>query len=200
MKMAFQTFQFISMGEVIASYQGGSTISDSYLLPNTPGVNLVEITAVDTNGLKSSATSTISVVDDDTTPPIISLSYYGEGYDSDPGVWAVDIEDLGEGIDEVIILVDGNEEINEQLNGISTISYDVAVPGSIGIHTIEVIVKDNDKDWDGDQESNAVTESIEIVEGPGGGDIPPIIDLVFNLNLPEAPTFISWRNPPEKFI
>lgn len=165
-------------GMVIASYQGGSIISDSYLLANIPSNNLVEITAIDTNGLESSATSNILVVDDDTTPPVISVNYYGEGHDDDPGVWSINIVDLGEGLDEVLILVDGNEEINEQnLNGINTKSYDVTVPGDIGTHTIEIIVKDNDKDWDGDQATNTKTGSVEIVEGPGDGDIPPILDL-----------------------
>ncbi|MFX1286405.1 MAG: hypothetical protein ACFFB5_22410 [Promethearchaeota archaeon] len=165
-------------GMVIASYQGDPIISDSYLLSNIPGNNLVEITAIDTNGLESSATSNILVIDDDTTPPVISVNYYGEGHEDDPGVWSVNIVDLGDGLDEVLILVDGNEEINEQnLNGISTKSYDVTVPGDIGTHTIEIIVKDNDKDWDGDQLANTKSGSVEIVESPGDGDIPPILDL-----------------------
>lgn len=169
-------------GEVIASYSGSDSISDSYLLANTPGDNLVEISAVDNNGLASSAQSTISITDDDTTAPTITIIYVGSGTDADPGYWYVRIEDLESGIDEVLVLINGfTWRHDENLGGMQIVEYEgdpeyypdpgsprtgVPCPGSIGIQSVEVITWNSDKDWDGDQESATETDTVEIVHDP----------------------------------
>lgn len=161
-------------GQTIASYNGYGSISDSYLLVNIPGNNLVEITAVDTNGLVSLAQSTISIVDDDTTGPTIAIIYVGSGTDFDSGWWNIDIEDPESGIDEVELLINGYEYLHEtNLNGQSSVSYQqVWVPGSVGTHALEVVVKNNDNDWNGDQESSTDTDAVDIIHDPNP---PPLI-------------------------
>ncbi|PWI46610.1 hypothetical protein CEE45_15960 [Candidatus Heimdallarchaeota archaeon B3_Heim] len=161
-------------GEVIASYNIDESISDSYLLANTPGDYLVEITAVDNIGLVSSAQSTISIVDDDTTAPSIVIQYIGSGTDVDPGWWYVLIGDVESGIDEVQILINGDIVIHDQnLNGQQSISYlEIEVPGSVMVHTIEVFVTNNDTDWDGDQQSASEIATVEVSQS----DVdPPVI-------------------------
>ena len=85
-------------GEVIATY------SD-----NEIGDYQLEITAEDNNGLISSAQGSISIIDDYTLAPAIAIQYFGSGTDIDPGYWHVNVEELGSGIGEILILVDGGK-------------------------------------------------------------------------------------------
>lgn len=165
-------------GATIAFYVSSDTITDSYLLPNTPGTNVIEIIATDNNNLVTSAQSTITVNDDDLTGPVISISYSGDGTTADPGIWLVDIENLESGISKVQILVDGEEYLNQQCNAISFISFDVNVLAIEGVHDIEVNAVNNDNDWTGtggDQSNNSDTKSKEILFWIDPGDPPVII-------------------------
>lgn len=130
----------------------------------------------------STYTETVEINDDDITSPTISISYYGEGHQGDPGVWAVVVEDLESGIDEVQISIDEVVYIhNQSLDGIQIMSYpDIPISletgtVSVGFHTIDVFAINNDKDWPDDQESSSSHTTVEIVPGPGDGDIPPIL-------------------------
>ncbi len=75
------------------------------------------------------------------------------------------------------ILINGYEIIHENLGGQQSIAYNqIYVPGSLGIHTLEVIVTNNDNDWDGDQETASEAGEVAIVPDP----IPP-------------PLIIGWK-------
>jgi len=118
---------------------------------------------------------TVTIVDDDTTEPVISIVHSGAGHENEPGDWQIDLEDLESGLDEVLILIDGNEYWNEHLNGIQSMSYDVPTPAIQGYHTVKVNVTDNDQDRPGDQESNSRTHGINILPPPIDPGEPPII-------------------------
>ncbi|MEJ2252118.1 MAG: hypothetical protein P8Y70_18925 [Candidatus Lokiarchaeota archaeon] len=168
---------------IIASYGPCDSISDSYLLPNTLGTTTIIVNARDNdndpehpNGvdwLENSAQSTITVYDDDTSVPTISIEYTGDGDTNNPGHWTVIVEDLESGLSEIKILVDGVEILHDdQLNGILSTSTEIPVPAIEGVHTIEVNAKNNDNDWIGDISLNSESVSQEIVKKSVG---PPII-------------------------
>jgi len=117
---------------------------------------------------------TVTIVDDDTTEPTISIDHIGVGHEADPGYWQIDLEDLESGLDEVLILIDGNEHLNEYLNGLQSISYDVPTPAIQGYHTVEVNATNNDKDRPGDQEFSSGQHVQEILPWSDPGP-PPII-------------------------
>jgi len=163
--------------EEIMSYGPCDSISGSYVLQNIPGTYTIDITARDNDNdpdhpegddwLESSAQTTIAIHDDDTEPPVISIVYDGDGTTDNPGNWLVEIDDLGAGLAEVLILIDGDVYKNDQnLGGILTKSYVVPVPPLAGDHTIEVFAKDNDNDWDGDQQEIMITDEVEITRPP----------------------------------
>jgi len=101
--------------------------------------------------------------DDDVTGPVITITHVGKGNEKEPGEWNITIEDLESGIDEVQILVDGNQYLHDQnLNGIESKHYEVSVPSRRGYHTVEVIAKNNDKDEPGDQETSTTSLTVRI--------------------------------------
>ncbi len=111
--------------------------------------------------------------DDDTTPPVISITHYGgEGHQEDPGYWSVTVADLESGVAEVEIIIDGTTYLHSQnLNGVQSITYtDIPISLeeiiSIGIHTIKVIARNHDFDTDGDQEGSSYTTGINIEAPP----------------------------------
>jgi len=172
-------------GVTIAFYGLCESISDSILFPNVPGTTTIIVYARDNDNdpehpdgvdwLETTAQSVITVYDDDISDPLISITYSGEGHTAAPGQWSVSIEDMESGIAEVQILVNGEEVLNQQLNGISSISYDIPVPAIEGVHDIDVNVKNNDNDWLGDEEASSETSSKEILFWIDPGDPPVII-------------------------
>ncbi|MBA7526715.1 hypothetical protein ES705_18884 [subsurface metagenome] len=163
------------------------------LLDTGEGLHTIEVVAVN-NDKDYAGDEEISTAFDpmcvDDTDPTISITYSGSGYDFDPGWWNIYISDLESGIDEVKILINGFEYLHDQnLDGIQSISYEgdpffplgngVPVPGSRGTHDLTVIAYNNDKDCDGDQESNTLETSVVIETLPQeepADDIPPIIN------------------------
>jgi len=111
-------------------------------------------------------------VDDDTEPPVIWITYVGEETTENPGVWNVFIEDIGSGLAEVTIRIDGIIVVQDSnLGGTLSKSYDnLAVPAEEGTHTIEVYAKDNDNDWIGDQQEITIIQDV-VIHPPGP---PPI--------------------------
>ena len=71
------------------------------------------------------------------------------------------VEDLDSGIDKVQIIVDGNS-LMYNYNGETLIDLCINVPGAVGFHTIEVIATNNDNDWENDQETATMTDSVYI--------------------------------------
>ena len=160
-------------GEPIASYGTCDSVSDSYLLSNIPGTYTIDITARDDDNdpwhqdgvdwLESTAQTTITVIDDDTKAPDIIITYEGDATEDNPGVWNVYVEDIGSGLAEVKISIDGTVMIHDQqLGGITSKSYIMPVPRFVGVHIIEVFAKDNDNNWDGDQQEMMTTELVDI--------------------------------------
>jgi len=113
------------------------------------------------------------IEDDDTSPPTIVIYYLGAGTVNNAGIWIVVVEDLESGIDEIQCFRDGTLVLHEFLNGELLIDRDINVPSTVGVHTIEVIVTNYDKDWENDQETSTKTRSDEI--DPFIPPPPPII-------------------------
>lgn len=102
-------------------------------------------------------------IDDDPTGQIITIIHVGKGDEKEPGVWQITVKDRESGLDEVQILVDGNQYLHDQnLNGIKSKYYEVSVPSLRGYHTVEVIAINNDKDEPGDQETSTVSLTVKI--------------------------------------
>lgn len=162
-------------GDIVVNYGSSDYILGSLVLTNSLRVNTIEVFARDNDNdpehpegvdwLESSAQTAITVIDDDTSAPIITIDYVGSGTDFDPGWWIVTVEDSESGLAEITILVNGFEiEYEENLNG--QISYQIDTPASVGTHTIEVIAINNDNDREGDQESSTDTDSVSIIPDP----------------------------------
>lgn len=102
--------------------------------------------------------------DDDTEPPVITIIHEGAATTEDPGVWYVDVSDVGSGLAELRISIDGVVIIHEQdLGGIPSKSYSIELPAIEGVRTIQVYAKDDDNDVAGDQLETTVTDEITII-------------------------------------
>ena len=112
------------------------------------------------------------VYDDDITPPSINIQYLeGDKTDGNPGYWNVFAYDSQSGINGRLILVDGVQQPDNMDY------YPYAVPNSLGLHTIQAFVYDNDYDRGSiDREQNQAENSVFIVDD----DItPPIINYLY---------------------
>jgi len=87
--------------------------------------------------LTSTATAHVTLIDDDELEPEILITYDGIGTDELPGKWIVDATD-DSGINEIQVYIDG-EFAGNWLG-------DYVVPNSLGTHSIQVKVWDNDID------------------------------------------------------
>ena len=130
-------------GLSLGSYQFSIEFYDTYLNYAVDNVNVVV------------------TEDDDTSPPTINIQYLGANDQNKPGIWIVVVEDLDSGIDKVQIIVDGNS-LMYNYNGETLIDLCINVPGAVGFHTIEVIATNNDNDWENDQETATMTDSVYI--------------------------------------
>ncbi|NVM52659.1 MAG: hypothetical protein HWN66_03065 [Candidatus Helarchaeota archaeon] len=101
--------------------------------------------------------ATIDIIDDDTTPPTISVSYIGEGNDGVPGAfyWEIFDEDDGIGGDgdiglsEIVVTVEftpdeGPTQFIEVVNPQPVDSW--AIPNNLGTYEITIFARDNDDD------------------------------------------------------
>ena len=179
------------LGEVLISVDGDEVIhhtdlngeiSRSYTIPvpEIPGTHWIEITStdydidVDGDQATSMDSDVVLIEDDDITEPLITIEYYGSGALYDPGWWNIIVEDYESGLEDVQILLNSVEELHDQdLNGILYESYNIFVPNLVGEYTLTVVVKNNDKDWNGDQQQNIETDYIEIIYDDD--TTPPII-------------------------
>ncbi|MFX1361364.1 MAG: hypothetical protein ACFE8T_13590 [Promethearchaeota archaeon] len=103
--------------------------------------------------------------DYDDTPPEILLQYEGTYSEDDPGHWAVYLLDEESGLGEVYITISFEGEVyyefQDNLGGVESILLEVPLQGMVGIHTINVIVKNN-INYDGVQETSEAEQSVEI--------------------------------------
>jgi VCBS repeat-containing protein len=138
------------------------TLSGDYAVPNSLGLHTIRVNATN-NDLKvgmedqefSTLSASVTIVDDDTTGPQITIVYAGESTVSDPGFWTVTAEDPESGIATLTVEIDG--EI------VGTTAGDYAVPASVGTHTITVTAYNGDLDrGDADQEMSVQSASATI--------------------------------------
>ncbi len=121
--------------------------------------------------------------------PTISIIYEGMNNVWDPGVWNVNIEDYDEGLEWVIIEIDGNMYIRDlDLDEMESVSYqNIPVPAIVGTHVITVTASNEDDfgddDEEDDEEGTAIKEhSVTLIPY----DITPpviIIDYVGESNM-----------------
>jgi hypothetical protein len=137
--------------EVHETNLGGKT---SILYQNLPSHailsnNTIIVTATNNDkdfaGDQETAMASDWVILKEPSPPLISIEYLGENLDSSPGVWNAFVEDLEEGLEEVVISLDGNVQIQELLDGSINGSYmNISVPSSKGEHIINVSAKNTE--------------------------------------------------------
>ncbi len=135
-----------------------------YAVPSALGLHTIVVTTanadLDTGAVDqetSSLSNSVTIVDDDTTAPIISITYTGEMTDTNPGYWTIVVSDVESGVSSIIVEIDGT------LVGSSEGDY--VVPGTLGPHTITVTAVNADQDRPYDQETNTSTDTVEIEEG-----------------------------------
>jgi len=137
-------------------------------VPSEPGIHIMKVTATNDiayDGVQETGWKEHSVA----IYPVITIIYTGSGNTDDPGYWSVSLEDPILGIWEVVIFINGVEYINENLGGVSTMSYsEIPVPAREGNNRIRVIAKDSA------QNEIEISDVVDIVPGEDPG-IPPII-------------------------
>ncbi|MBN2157287.1 MAG: hypothetical protein JW776_14675 [Candidatus Lokiarchaeota archaeon] len=154
----------------------GST-NGEYLVPDTIGDHIIRVIARN-NDLDrgvidqdfNEVNYIVTIVDDDSTPPIIEITYCGSGTDGDLGYWIVNAFDLESGIDSIEIYID------EILIG--TTSGNFNVPNQLGDHIIRVIATNADFDRGiEDMETEELTDIVTII------DDDPIAPLISNIEI-----------------
>ena len=114
----------------------------------------------------SSKTISIPIHDDDTTAPVIGISYSGSKTDDDPGKWSVSVSDSQSGVAQIVVVIDGI------IRG--STAGDYTVSNVVGSHTISVYAINNDRDRGSvDQEDDTKTNTVTIAETP---PTDPIVD------------------------
>lgn len=191
-------------GQLIASYGINDNISDSFLLAsNIPKTYTLDFWVKDNDNdpghqpsepdwLEIHYQKNFTIFDDDTTPPNYTIDYVGFNQDGNPGKWEINVFDEEEGLDNVRILVDNNEIISDQnLDGILSKSYSISVPKELGLHEIEIEVKNNDKDWEEDQEFVSSNALVYITDDD---TTPPVINLNYiGSGFDNNPGYFEWN-------
>ncbi len=162
------------------------TSNGDYFLGGTLGDYTLRVVATNADfdrGIEDQESSEnlnlISIIDDDPSPPIIEILYYGSGTDGDAGYWTVNAFDTESGIDSVEIYIDAI------FAGGSLGDY--LVPNDLGDHTIRVVVYNADLDRGPlDQESNEDSNIITIIDDDVGSPVInnlQILEEIYYLNI-----------------
>ena len=158
-----------------------SVLYPNILVPSVADDHIIEVIARNSDNYQNEDSGVISIIDDDTTGPIITVYYIGSGTTFDSGWWYIHIKDLESGLDEVLIEINGFTWLHDtSLGGIPSIVYNyIWVPGTIGTSKLEVWAWNNDTDWEDDQESSYYMTTQTIVEDPNWDDdgTPPLITI-----------------------
>ena len=101
--------------------------------------------------------STINIIDDDTTSPLITIDYFGNGYDNNPGYFEWSIVDYDDGVggdydagvSDITISVtydstDGSDDFDFELPSIASGIWNLN--SSLGEYSIDIYAQDNDDD------------------------------------------------------
>lgn len=181
--------------EVSAADESGLALdpSGSYPVPNSLGTHtfIFEATDADQDWEGDSLTTVVSVTveirDDDTTAPLIEITYSGGGTDGDPGHFEWEITDTDDGIGgdgdtgfaeiSVKVRYESSEGLPNEIYELGgTQSGTFALPPYLGTYTLTVYARDADDDR-GIEDSLSTTLS----KGEGIEDddtIPPTITSV----------------------
>ncbi len=127
------------------------TAAGTFAVPSTLGTHVIEVTTVNGNSLITTNSSTVTIVEDDPTPPVIQIMHNGGSTDNDPGYWTVITKDFQSDIASIVVKVDGTQ--------VGTVAGRYAVPNTLGTHTIEVIAANGDLDRLGDQQDATASSS-----------------------------------------
>ena len=195
-------------GVEIRSYTDQSAITDSHLLPNEPGVYTISVWARDNDNdpnhdppggdwLENSTERTITIYDDDITPPNIQSPPGGDISISD--------EDALGGIlvEWEITDASGISEANVKLNGVEIRSYvdqgiitdSYLLPNELGVYSISIWAKDGDNDSDDDSLEYSIERSITIYDddlNPPDIQITPG-DLTISVGEVEGGILVEWE-------
>jgi len=142
----------------------GSTLGD-YAAPNTLGLHTIWVNVTNADlelGIEdqefSTLSATVTIVDDDTTGPQITVVHSGDATVSNPGFWTVTVSDPESGIATLLVEIDGTP--------VGTTEGDYAVPAEEGEHSIVVTAYNGDLDR-GEIDQEMSTESLSItISGP----------------------------------
>jgi len=146
----------------------GTALGD-YAVPNTLGLHTITVNATNadtTMGAEdqesSNASLTATIIDDDTTAPVITITYFGGTTVGDAGNWTVEAVDPESGIASILVVID------DVLVGSTTGNY--SVPDTEGTHNITVTAYNGDLDrGTTDQEVSEASASVTLtgVINPG---------------------------------
>ena len=140
----------------------------NFTLPD--GIYTYLITALDLDGNQYSIAGQLIIIDDDTTPPFITYTYYGDHTDGNSGFIRVIASDFsGLSIDP---------------------SDDYPVPNRLGTHFFSFLAKDNDNDRSEDSLSTTLEVSITIEDDDTVK--PEIIIDYFGSGTDGDPGYFSW--------
>lgn len=176
-------------GEVVVSVTDQSGLyydpSGIYPVPNTLGIHNFVFGATDNDDdrpndrLTRIISISITIVDDDETPPEIDIQYIGSSHDGDPGYFEWSIYDLDSEISEIDAKVtyestEGLDNYSLILDANETGSWNL--PSDLGIYTMEITATDNDNDRTSDTLARTMVASNVVIDDDG---IPPEIEIQY---------------------
>jgi len=134
------------------------------------GVDSFTYRAYDGFDYSDIATVTFEILeDDDTTGPVITITYTGDATDSSPGFWDVIVDDPESGVDSILVEIDGVFA--------GTFEGTYLVPNALGDHHIVVTATNADSNnGANDQESSTLSNTVTIVDDDVTG---PVIDIAY---------------------
>ena len=198
--------EFIDWFEYNSSFELGAYETKTIIIKiHVPGmvpvgtypVNIT-VSREDSPEIRDNSQLLIHIIEDDTTPPDISIEYYGLKTDENPGFWDVTISDPQSGLDEIQIYIDGSIIVSDaNLNGVEGKNYTLQVPSELSLHEIHIIAKNNDTDYIGDQEYQEIIRSVIIIDDDK--DPPELSNLIiipspFEINISFTATDYSDIN------
>lgn len=146
-------------GEIIITAWDESGLSvdpsGTYSVPNSLGTHNFEFYATDNDTdrpddtLTSSLSISITIYDDDTTPPEAVIKYIGEGLDNDPGYFEWNVWDVDSGLHEIEVRItysstDGSEDFEIAFPSSQAGKWDI--PSNLGYYTLAIFARDDDDD------------------------------------------------------
>ncbi len=122
-------------------------------VPETLGSHVIDVAGPGDLALRDSR----AIVDDDATPPRLTVEYAGDGTVRRPGVWIITL------VDPESPQATGSYRINDgAARPLTPGTTVVAVPYYAGSYTITVTATNNDRDVPGDEDVVTVTDTREV--------------------------------------